>query len=282
MEPPPNRPKRKFNAEALGEASRSAPNSRPANLMGNKSSITGPASQMPLSSKSSAGRTAIGDNSLSNSVGPGRRGFSNRNDRPQSSLLNSRIQRKASSTTRPNSSLEVYSRPSKGSQGIGNQGRILFPSNPLQVNKSPTKPESIGCYDPQIYCDSVWESPCAKGRLRDVSVTSALRGLTMNGKTTPSVEMNASLTPSQLPLRSYTHSARAKIPSPSRSPKKALSSGRFLTRDSNTPVAWDTEDRFERMEHGFSELKEMIGGATSEGANMKDIIAMYKTKGRWI
>ena len=113
-----------------------------------------------------------------------------------------------------------------------------------------------------------------------MSVTSALDALTMNGKTTPSVDMNATSTPSQIPLRTCTHSARAKIPSPSRPPKKAFPLGRFLTRDSNTPVAWDTEDRFERMENEFSELKEKIGGATSEGENLRDIIAIYKTKGK--
>lgn len=174
----------------------------------------------------------------------------------------------------------MYLRSLKRSQGTGNQGRILFSSNPSQVNKSSTKPDSIGCYDPHIYRDAQWESSCAKGRLHDGSVTSTLKALTMNGKTTPSVDMNASLTPSQIPLRAPTHSARAKISSPSKSPEKALSLGRFLTRDSNTPVAWNTEDRFERMEHRFSELKEIIGGATSEDATLKEIIAIYKTKGR--
>ena len=282
MEPPQIRPKRKLDTEDPGEASRFAPSSRPANLMTNKGSISESAAQIQLSSKASTGRAAIGNNSFGTTMGPSRRGFSNRIDRSQTSMFDSRMRRTASSTNRPNSSLEVYSRPSKGSQGIGNQGRILFSSHHSQVNKPPTKPESIGRYDPHIYCNADRESPCAKGRLRDVSMTSALKALTMNGKTTPSVDMNAPLTPSQIPLRASTHSARVTIPSTSRSPKKAFSLGRFLTRDSNTPAAWDTEDRFERMEHGFSELKEIIGGATSEGSNLKDIIAIYKTKGRWI
>lgn len=272
MEPPLTRPKRKLDTEDPGEASRFAPSSRPANLMTKKGSISGSASQIQLSSKTSTGRAAIGNNSFGTTMGPGRRGFSNRIERPQTSMFDSRMRRTASSANRPSSSLEVYSQPSKGSQGIGNQGRILFSSNPLQVNKPPTKPESIGCYDPHIYCNADRESPCAKGRPRGrSSMTSALKALTMN----------APLTPSQIPLRASTHSARVTTPSTSRSPKKALSLGRFLTRDSNTPAAWNTEDRFERMEHGFSELKEIIGGATSEGSNLKDIIAIYKTKGRW-
>ena len=274
MEPPKTRPKRKLDTEDSGDASRFAPSPRAAHPITNRNSITGSASQMQLASKFSAGRATMGNNSFGNSVGPGRRTFSNQIDRPQS-----RTQRTPSSAYRPTSSQEVYPRPSKGSQGTRNQGRILFSSTPSQVNESPTEPEDIGCYDPHIYRDAHWESPCAKGRLRDGSMTSILKTLTMNGKTT-SVDMNASLTPSQIPLCAPTHSARAKIPSPSKSPKKALSLGRFLTRDSNTPVAWNTEDRFERMENGFSELKEIIGGATSDGASLKDIIAIYKTKGR--
>lgn len=279
MGPPPNTSKRKFDAEGQGEPSRSGPSSRPANSMSNKSLIAKLAPQMSLS-KPAAGRAAVGNNSLCNGVAPDRRGFHNQNDRPQSATSNSRTQRTSSSQNRPNSSSDRHPRPPKGYQRIGNKGRISFPSNPLQENKSPVKPESIGCYDPQIYCDLDWESPCAKGRNRDFTVISALKGLTANGKTTPIVDMNASSTPSQIPLRASTHSACTKISSPSKSPKKALSQGRFLTRDSNTPAAWDTEDRFENMETRFSELKEIIGGATSEGANLKDMIAIYKTKGR--
>lgn len=282
MGPPQNPLKRKNNAEGRGEPSRSAPSSRPVNLAMNKA---GPASQTPLPSKFSAGRysaAAVGNNSLGNSVGPDRRGFSNQYDRPQTTMKNSRIQRIASSTHRSNSSLDIYSRPPNGLQGIGNKGRISFPSNSSQVYKSPMKPESVGCYDPQIYYDLGWESPCAKGRLRDVSVTSALKGLTVNGKTTPLVDMNASLTPSQIPQRAYTRLACAVVPSTSRSPKKALSLGRFLTRDSNTPVAWDTDDKWKKMEHGFSELYEKIDGATSEYGNLKDTIAIYKTRSRWM
>lgn len=113
-------------------------------------------------------------------------------------------------------------------------------------------------------------------------MTSALKALTMNGKTTSSVDMNASFTQSQISLPASARSARAKIPSTSRSPKKALSLGRFLTRDSNTPVAWGTEEQLKRMEHQMTAWKEMISGATSESANSKEIIAVYKTKGRWI
>lgn len=278
MEPPKTRPKRKLDNEDPGDASRFAPSSRPANP--NRHSITGSASPMPPPPKPSAGRAAVGNNSFGNGVGHGHRVFSNRMDRSQSAMFNSRTQRAASSTHRPNSSLGVSSRSSKASKGVGNQGRILFSSNPSQVNKSPTTPEGIGCYDPHIYRDADWESPCAKGRLRDGSMTSVVKALNMNGKTTPSVDMNASLTPSQIPLRAPTHSARAKISSLSGTPQKALSLGRFLTRDSNTPVAWDAEDRFERMEHRFLELKDIIGGATADEASFKDIIAIYKTKGR--
>lgn len=281
MGPPQNKTKRKGIAEGRGELPRAPPGLRPPKIVINKSSIAGPAPQTSLSSKFSSSRhsaTAPANSSHGNGSGSHRRGISYQGDRSQSVMVESRIQRTSSSTHRSNSSLEMHSQPPNGSQGIGNKGRIIFPSNPSDIYKSPMKQESNGCYDPRINCDLQWESSCTKQKLRDVSVASAPKGLAINGKTTPIVDMNASQTPSHIPLRTCTPSARVELPSPSKSSKKVPSSGRFLTRESNTLAAWDMDERMESMKHAWSLLEQKISGATSEGGLLKDMSVNYRTR----
>lgn len=279
MGPPPKNLKRKINVEAHGDPPRAAPNSQQAHTGAIRSSM-GPASYTSSSSKNFAGRhsTATRNSSFGNSLGPDRRGFSKQYDRPQSAMLDTRTQRASSSTYRSNSSLDTHSRPPNGPQGVSNQGRISFLSTLSEVYKSPTTSESHGCYDPQIEHDADWESPCARGRLRDVSVTSALKSFYIDGKTTPMVEMNASLSPSHIPLRACTSSARGDFSSFSRSPKKPPLSGLFLTRESNTPAAWNTADKIEEMEHMHSELRQTIGGATYDATMLKEMMADYRMR----
>ena len=282
MGPPPNpsRLKRK-HPDGRGEVPQTAPNSRvncgaiQASTLGHGPSYTSSVPKAAISRHS----TAAVRSSYGHGLGPDRRVLSKQYDRPQSAMMSSRVGRTASSTHRSNSSLDVHPRPTNGSQSFQNKGRVLFPSNPSEVYKYPIKPESHGCYEPQINCDVDWESPCAKGRLCDLSVTSAFKGFSIDGKTTPTVEMNAVLTPSQIPLRTCTHSVRAGMSSPSRSPKKPPLLARFLTRDSNTPVAWTPEEKLEECMMYDMRFRENMSGATNRTDYLSEALSFYKTRG---
>jgi hypothetical protein len=284
MGPPQNKLKRKNDTESGGEPATAAPTSRLAQPVTNRSFIAGPSGQTSSFSKSSSNRhpgAAVRNTSFANSVGSERRAFSN-HDRPQSATANPRMQRAASSTARPVSSLDSNPRFPNGSQGMGNKGRILFPSNPPKVYKATLKPESHGCYDPQIYCDSDGESmPYPMRRLYNLPPTTAFNSLAVNGKPTPSVELNSPFTPSQIPTRTSTRSQRAEISSPSKSPQKAPSRGPFLTRESNTRSAWDISEHYQRVDNISSKVTQDIGGAAVEGGLLMDVIVDYKARSAW-
>jgi hypothetical protein len=144
------------------------------------------------------------------------------------------------------------------------------------------KPESHGCYDPQIYCDSDGESmPYTMRRPYNLTLTTAFNGLSVNRKTTPLVELNSPFTPSQIPTRTSTRSERAELLSPSKSPQKAPSWGPFLTRESNTRAAWDFNERYQRVDDIASKVTQDIGGAAVEGGMLMDMIREYKARSAW-
>lgn len=270
MGPPQNRMKRKQPAGCGGEAARAA----------NKSFTAAPPRQTSYPSGVYSNRhptAAIRNASLGNSIGPDRRALSSQYGRPQSAMLNPCAERMPSAANRSTSSLDLHSRAPNGSQRMGNTGRILFPSIPSDVYESSMKADSHGCCDPHI-SHSDWESiPRTVRNLRDKSLKKALNGLSLNGKTTPKVEMNAPSTPSQIPLRTQTLSALVEIPSPTRSPERVSTVKRFLTRDSNTCAAWE-EVHMARVDNLYTEFTRKIDGATTESDALKDSIVVYKTR----
>jgi hypothetical protein len=277
MGPPQKNMKRKQIVDYGGEPTRAAPGA-----MTKKGSMGAPPRCSSGAVPSRHPAVAVRNASLGNSIGLGRRAILPQYGRPQSAMLNPRADHTSSSTNRSTSSLDLHSRGPNESQGMGNMGRISFPSNSSDVYESSMKADSHGCRDPHISCHSDWESiPFTVRNLPDTSLKKALNGLSFGGKTTPKVEMNAPSTPSQIPLRTQSLSAPAEIPSPTRSPKKAPAVKRFLTRDSNTSVVWGSEVHMAHLDTLCTVLTRNIDSATAESVALRDSIVVYKTRGGW-
>ncbi|KAI9702440.1 MAG: kinesin-like nuclear fusion protein [Candelina mexicana] len=149
-----------------------------------------------------------------------------------------------------------------------------------------------GSYDNQMNYKSDWSSSVAASvavrpqssaavrSLRDVSLSTAMKGLTIRPGSSPSEEgLKAPITPSQIP-RSVTpfiqHTTPSKTPKRPVSPKK---SAPFLTRDSNTQgIAWDTRGRLEDMECLYAELKDKMNGTTNERNGLEEAVGVYKAR----
>ena len=130
--------------------------------------------------------------------------------------------------------------------------------------------------------------------IRDLSLCSAFNGLRLDElgpQTTSVVGCDAPKTPSQIPkwvqkpedqnVPLQTPLPQSATINPCKSPKKTTKPPpKFLTRESNTEIAWDTESRMDQFESGFIEMKEKMSRMTDEGTSMKDLIAMYRTKSR--
>lgn len=301
MPPPPGNLKRKTLVERAGEPPRPAPalaSSRLVNAGVKTTSIAGASRQTPFSSSvstrpppSSVVRHAS-NSSWSSSVGPGSRPPSAQPFRPQSAMARS-TQKPLPSTSRPASSFDTHSKTSGAVQTFGDSKSISpfssshkrYPAH-LSQFKVPR-----GSYDNQMNSVSDWSSS-ANGvvshrntprSLRDVSLSTALSGLTLE----PSESRNVSLeerepqcSPSQIPVRTPTVSLAPRTPSPSKSRRKTQQFLPFLTRDSNTKaIAWDPQSRLEIVEDLYHELKESMHSTSMESNGLKETVGIYKARG---
>ena len=118
--------------------------------------------------------------------------------------------------------------------------------------------------------------------LREVSISTAMSELSINEVTsgiTSRKGSEAASTPSQIPKLVQNMTLHVEPPSPSKSSKKTPKPlPLYLTRESNTQIAFDTDTRLEEVESMCSALKESFDGATSESDGLKDMITMYKAR----
>ena len=117
--------------------------------------------------------------------------------------------------------------------------------------------------------------------MRDISISTYLGSLHLNEevpRSTPIVEPEVPLTPSHIP-KLVPRPARSIQSSPSKSPqKKPPTLPQFLTKETNVPIAWDTDQRLEEVEYMQKQLKEEIKGATAESNGLKEMTTVYKAR----
>ncbi|KAI9723344.1 MAG: hypothetical protein M1812_001228 [Candelaria pacifica] len=294
--------KRKTLAERGGETSRSniaaPPSSRPINSSVKATTLAG--ARNPSFASSVSSRTPsissrnISGSSFSSSVGPGSRPPSAQSQyRPQTAMGYNRSKSHTSvPAARPASSLDSISAEGE-TPALGNRKGTLPISVSTYQHTSQVRSSKLrGNYDNQMNYTSDWSSSVAASvadrpqssaavrSLREVSLSTAMKGLTICPSGSPTEEdMKAPITPSQIP-RSITpfvpHKTPSKTPRRSVSPKKSLP---FLTRDSNTQAtAWDTRGRLEDMEGLYAELKDTMNSTTNERNGLEEAVGIYKAR----
>ena len=290
--PPPAKAARKTLVERAGEPARSSvapPNSRPFNSYVAATSIAGVPRATSLSSSvssrptSSASSRNTSTGSHSASLGPGSRPPSAQSYRSQSVIGNSRIQKPSYLHNRPATSLEVHHEEPHTAQVLGKRkGRNLFSSNLDTCPESlqPAKLRANGHFT-STRVSSKEHRPFSAMPIRDFSISTGLGSLHISdevSQTTPIVEPQVPHTPSHIP-KMVPRPARSVQSSPSKSPqKKPPTLTQFLTKETNVPIAWDTDQRLEEVEYMQKQLKEEIKGATAESNGLKEMTAVYKTR----
>ena len=290
--PPPSKAARKTLVERAGEPAKPAvasSSSRPVNSYVPTTSLSGAPRTTSLSSSvssrppSSAYSRNISSTSNSSSVGAGSRPPSAQSFRSQSALGNSRIQKPSYSQTRPATSLDVHQEEPHTAQVLGKRkGRNLFSSS-LDVcpeSLQPTKLRGVGKSTP-IRVTPREQRPYNVMSIRDFSMSTAMKGLSIDDKSlepTPILDPEVPQTPSQIP-KLVPHPPQSAKSSPSKSAKrKTPAARRFLNKETNVEVAWDTDQRLEEVEYMQRQLKEEIKGATAESNGLKEMTAVYKTR----
>ena len=295
MPPPPTNLKRKTLVEQAGEPPRpapAAPTSRLANAGVKATSLAGVSRQTSNSSSVSSIRPPsvssmrnFSNSSYGSSVGSSSRAPSSQYSRPQSALANPRIQKPMQNP--PRSTTAMDARPA-GPLTRCSGNRKGMNSFSLDANETPKRPlqrQRNVSYDPAMSYDSGWESKRYPVPHRDVSLTTAMSRMTLNGEEPrpalkPSSE--APLTPSHIPKLVQSVPSQVGTPSPTKTPKKSTKRlMRFLTRDSNTEAAWDSDTRLEDVETMCSEFKERFDSVTTESNAWKDMIADYKARSKF-
>ena len=150
-----------------------------------------------------------------------------------------------------------------GSAANGDESRHLlrstYSSTPLRHSQSSTFP-----------------------RLRDTSLSTAMRGLTLSPNVTPSNEISLfrCSTPSQIPKPGAVRNIVTPVPAtPYKVIKRSASPQKvpFLTRDSHIQ-AWDTKGRLEDIELLYSELTERMNGTLMERNGLEETAHIYKSR----
>ena len=117
--------------------------------------------------------------------------------------------------------------------------------------------------------------------IRDLSVSTAMNGLKMNDEipqSIPMVDPEVPQTPSHIP-KMVPRPTSSATPCPFKSAKKKTPvARRFLTKETNVELAWDTDQRLEEVEYMQRQLKEEIKGATAESNGLKEMTGVYKTR----
>ncbi len=294
--------KRKTLAERAGETSRSniaaPPSSRPISSSVKATTLAG--TRNPSFASSTSTRTPsissrnVSGSAFSSSVGPGSRPPSAQSQHRSQTAMG--YNRSTSQTlvpaARPASSLDSISAESE-KPALGNRkGTPPFSISTYQHSSKLHCSKLRGSYDSQMNYTSDWSSSAAARAtarpqsstavrsLRDVSLSTAMKGLTIRpGSSPPGEGLKTPITPSQIP-KSVTpfiqHATPSKTPKKTLSPKK---SAPFLTRDSNTQdIAWDTRGRLEDMEGLYAELKDKMNGTTNERNGLEEAVAVYKAR----
>lgn len=127
-------------------------------------------------------------------------------------------------------------------------------------------------------------SACADRSFRDFSLSSAFDQLRLgSGSSAEEPIKDSPLSPSKLPRPStpaqarkvpYTRGPKKTPKSRSKSPSKLVP---FLTRDSRTQD-WDQQAHHETLERMFTDLDRKVSSNIEASSNMKESIAVYKTK----
>ena len=139
--------------------------------------------------------------------------------------------------------------------------------------------------------------------LRDISISTQMQGLTLRDNDVfqdrdriqeeqeeGSVKIericNAPKTPSHLPRKktSVQFTPAPDLISPTKSSRKTPKPfGGFLSKSSNVQVAgWDVNDRIERVESLYSEMKGQLEAANGERDKDKDVMASLKTRSKYM
>ena len=291
--------------EPIGRAAPVPPSSRPASAAGRtnhmaqssrQTSFSSSVSSMPPPSVTSIRCPSSG--SLTSSAGSGYRTASSQSYRPQSAMAGPRTHKNSQSTGRPLTAMGVH----PGAPGIGRvvgdqKGMPQFSLCPKGDPRGHKDMVTHGSDETHMSYTSGWASKHNSARpIRDVSLCTAFDGLRLDEsglQPTSAVGCDAPSTPSQIPKpvqKPVDQSVPPQTPlpqsatiSPCKSSRKTTKPlPKFLTRESNTEIAWDTESRLEKFESEFIEMKGQMSLMTDEGTSMKDLIAMYKTKSRSI
>ncbi|KAI9787906.1 MAG: kinesin-like nuclear fusion protein [Candelina submexicana] len=294
--------KRKTLVERAGETPRSniaaPPSSRPINSSVKATTLAG--TRNPSFASSVSSRTPsmsfrnVSGSSFSGSVGCGSRPPSAQSHyRSQTAMgYNRSISQASVPAARSASSLDSVSVESE-KPALGNRkGTPPISVSTYQHSSKLYSSKLRVSHDNQMNYKSDWSSSVATSiavrpqslaavrSLRDVSLSTAMKGLTIRPGSSPSEEgLKAPITPSQIP-RSVTpfiqHTTPSKTPKRPVSPKK---SAPFLTRDSNTQgIAWDTRGRLEDMESLYAELKDKMNGTTNERNGLEEAVGVYKAR----
>lgn len=292
MPPPPKNGIRKTLAERAGETAKPAPiplSSRTASAAVKGVPLADTARQTSFSSSVSSMRPPsvtsmrnVSNNSFSSSVSAASRLPSSQFCRPQTALGNSRIQKPVPNSIRPSTAMETHN------LGPNSKKRKGMTNFPLDINGAPKPPAQMqrnGSYDPSMKYTSGWASTLHKARsFRDISLSTAMSRMSLDDpapKTAPGAKPELPVTPSQIPRLAQPPTQQLEAPSPSRSPKKKAQAMQFLTRDSNTLAAWDSDSRLEEIiENHMAVFKESLSGATSESNSLKDMVNMYKARSK--
>ena len=300
--PPAAGQKRKTLAEKGGEVARPAPHppgSRVNNggvkgaTLGNLSrqgSLASSTSTRPGSSASNSRSTS--NSSWASSFGRGpATGF----HRPHSSMSS------ASTIMHP-----LNSRTATGVGQFGRNGRA--PQMPPKADSMPPLPLSTrrcgSSFPRERYSNRVPSGPtptanaCSdsagaplRGKsLRDISVSSALKGLSLDPKPSfpPPPVSNGncrSPSPSHIPKKksSITSLCGSAAASPRKTPKapRITGVGAFLTVETNTrDVDWRLQDRLDLMESEMKDFRQAAASTQAEHLAQKETLAVYRARGK--
>jgi hypothetical protein len=310
MAPPPPAPvtgvKRKTLVEQAVEFVRPAPAppslKAPSVKSGSIPSLSRQASASAISrpASSSSTRTTSSGSVYSQSIGSSRIG-STQSLRPTSSMSS---YGNTSKTTkpghRPAASLDAQS---EGRNSQGNGSNIYSMQLFSFSDSSEQHFQQNGSRDQFIQHD--WSGSAVNSlnvvkrraksarNLRETCISTGLQQLSLNDRRASQEfkdengnEYSIPKTPSQIPRKKKTAAATptrlCKTPSPTKSSRKRLPPvGGFLTKDSNIKCAdWDVNDRLDKMETMYADMRAALDGSTGERDTLKETLALLKSRSR--
>lgn len=310
--PPPTTLKRKTLSERAGEPHRKPP----APAMNKSTNATGSYRQPSFASSVASSRPSsvsssrnISGGSFTSTMSSASRPQSSQSYRSQSAMATTRIQKPQPAHARALSLVEAQGAAPSLGRGQGNRnGKVPFPSTPVEHPETLESCEATSSYDTQAISDWASSGSPVKSQ-RNISLSTAMDGLSIKESrlgATPIVarnrdtsiatamgnmslepeELEASFpslkptTPSHIPRLKPDAVINTPALSPSRSPTKKPSVPKFLTRDTNTPYqGWNYEDKLAGFEKVISEFTGRFEGASTENAGMRELLNEYKARG---